>query len=82
MTGLSVSVQEPKKPNQKVLIESSMLEKDIENLLSKCPEEFLSDRELIFKGQQVKLGINTICSQPLNNVEVVVHRTRGSDYYF
>jgi len=43
MTGLPVSVQEPKKSNRKVLIESNMLEKDIENLLSKYPEEFLSD---------------------------------------
>ncbi len=33
-----------------------MLEKDIENLLAKYPNEFLSDYGLTFKGQQVKLG--------------------------
>lgn len=32
-----------------------MIEKDIENLLSRYPSEFLSG-DLIFKGQQVKLG--------------------------
>ena len=32
-----------------------MLEKDIENLLSRYPTELLSG-DLIFKGQQVKLG--------------------------
>jgi hypothetical protein len=33
-----------------------MLEKDIENLLAKYPNEFLSDYGLTFKGQEVKLG--------------------------
>jgi hypothetical protein len=33
-----------------------MLEKDIENLLAKYPNEFLPEYNLTFKGQQVKLG--------------------------
>ena len=33
-----------------------MLEKDIENLLARYPNEFLSGRGWTFKGQQVKLG--------------------------
>jgi hypothetical protein len=33
-----------------------MLEKDIENLLAKYPNEFLAKDGLTLKGQQVKLG--------------------------